>query len=1524
MRLSLADLYAALAGDGANFPDLPLAAEGIHIRRGPGELLILDVCRDKDAAPFSYRCLLQAEQTLAAALGVEDLAIAVHGPAALQTAEDMEPWIAYHAGRPGSFEAQIFRRGHLRETEGEELAWFLPAGIYEILRKRGKQWLEKFWQAVCPDLPPISVRPQGKKEEPETPAPFSEIIAPEKDAALAFSAPLSASLPASPTAPKASAKRGSAASHNHSKKAIPGLIWGRPRQDLPLTPLASLSRETDMLRARGSLEDFDARQMKSGRYLLSFLLVDGQAALRCQLWTEEKEVESLSTAILAAPYLEVTAAVEWNERWEQDYQARLFSIAEATAPGGREDQAVEKRVELHLHSKFSAKDAIATPGDLVRLAAQFGHPAVAITDHGGVQGFPEAAEAMRALAEKGQKIKLIYGMEGYLVDDGTPLFIAPSEKAAGACHSLAMACCCWQGEELSDFFGLRWTLDEKGRRSEPQRLELHGLAEHKDEAKPSAKDSQKEGTETEIPQALYQIRDFLEDTALVMPDALPEINRLRHLGIPSDAAAVRCHLNPCLLDLPHLAVLQPSGPEQTESRTGSPASKNAAEAPAAPGDEADASPAGERVMPDSLPQDAAAAAWAEGNGYHLTALQTLLQTDSAALEARFTRWAGAFDTALQRLAATSWKELNKLAGAVDDAMLRARKVKPYHIILLVENLLGLYHLYRLVSLSNIEHFYSRPRIPRSLLRYYREGLLLGSACVYGEVFWHLLGEWRAAGGQPAAVRQTLQSPSWRERASFYDYLEIQPLGNNAFLMLKAENQVHSQADLQTLNKLILELGDHCGVPVCATCDVHFLNKEDALYREIVMHGMGFSGEEQPAPLYFRSTEEMLEEFAYLGERREEVVIANPRHIAARIQPDILPFPDGSFPPIVTSAEEDIRRIAWESAQAMYGRDGVLPESIAQRLEIELDSVISNGYAIMYYIAHKLVKKSNDDGYIVGSRGSVGSSLLATFCGISEVNPLPPHYICPHCHHYEEVTSGDCGSGYDLPPRDCPECGTPMRRDGQDIPFATFLGFHGDKQPDIDLNFSGEYQGRAHSYIEEMFGSSHTFRAGTIQGYADKQSAALVYHYYEDKGENRGRNQIQHLARAIQGIKVSTGQHPGGIVVVPHNREVFDFTPIQYPAEDKSKGIITTHFDFNSMHDTILKIDALGHDDPTMLKMLSDMTGVDILDIPIPDERVMQLFETTAAIGIEPEKSTIGSATIGLPEVGTMLARAMIQETHPVSFYDLVQLSGLSHGTNVWAGNAQDLIRAGTANIHEVIGCRDSIMTTLIYNGVAPEHAFKIMESVRKGRGLKPEQEAEMREHQVPEWYIESCRKIKYLFPKAHAAAYSISTQRVAWFKVYHPEAFYAAWFTVRGDDFSADSDLLPAPQIAAKRAELRQHFSQIEKKDEKKFYILELVEEMQTRGIDFLPLDLEASEAHKFSSPKKGWIRPPFDVIPGISRAMGEQIVAARQAGGPFRNVEELRRRAGLGDAAIEALRSHGLLEKIPESAQVSLFDFSS
>jgi len=1026
------------------------------------------------------------------------------------------------------------------------------------------------------------------------------------------------------------------------------LILGKKRFVEEISSISSVTAESDKIALEGKVIAIETREIKSGKILVMFDITDFSNSITVKFFAEKAKFEEIEPKLKKGIWVRVLGNAQYDKftREVSVFANGIYKVEHI----GRQDLSESKRVELHLHTQMSAMDGVSSASDLVKRAAEWGHKAIAITDHGVLQGYPEAYAA-----GKKNNIKIIYGVEGYLVDD-----------------------------------------------------------------------------------------------------------------------------------------------------TG-----------------------------------------------------------------------------------------------IDPEELDIKKTKTYHIIILVKNYVGLKNLYHLVSDAHLKYFYKRPRMLRSLIEKYREGLIIASACEAGELYRAVVA------GEPDQKLESI--------ASFYDYLEIQPVGNNLY-MIRA-GMAKDEEQIRDFNRKIVSIADKLNKKVIATGDVHFLDPWDEVFRRILMAGQGFSDADNQAPLYLKTTNEMLDEFSYLGtDKAYEVVVRTPNEIADMVE-ELEPIPQKTYPPSIEGAEEQIEQLSWSKAKELYGEN--LPKIVKDRLDKELNSIIKNGFSVMYIIAQKLVWKSLSDGYLVGSRGSVGSSFVATMTGITEVNPLPAHYLCPNCKHSEFPNmAGLCGC--DMPKKDCPECGTEMQGLGYDIPFETFLGFDGDKEPDIDLNFSGDYQPVAHKYTEELFGVGHVFRAGTIATIAEKTAYGFVKKYIDSKEQVLYNAEINRLSAGCSGVRRTTGQHPGGVIVVPADKEIYDFCPIQRPADDVGTDIITTHFDYHFIHGTLLKLDILGHDDPTVIRMLEDLTGLDAKTIPIGDPATMDLFLSTKSLGIKPEDIHSEVGTFAVPEFGTKFVRQMLIDTKPKTFSELIRISGLSHGTDVWLGNAQDLIKAGTATLPEVICARDDIMIYLIDKGLVPKTAFKIMEDVRKGKGLKPEYEDAMRENNVPEWYIDSCKKIKYMFPKAHAAAYVMMAFRIAYFKVHYPEAFYTTFFTVRGDDFDQAIMTHGKEMVEQYIKEYEEKGNNVTAKEKGTLSLLEVVNEMYARGIKFLPIDIYDSEATKFQI-REGGILPPFNSIQGMGNAAAQSIVDARKDG-KFSTIDDFQMRTKVSKTLIEVMEQAGCFEGIPKSNQISMF----
>ncbi len=1126
---------------------------------------------------------------------------------------------------------------------------------------------------------------------------------------------------------------------------------------------------------------------------------------------------------------------------EIEYSMRPTSISKVSRII-RRDNAPKKRVELHLHTTMSQMDGMIIPEEALRRAQYWGHPAVAITDHGNVQGFPDA---MLEADKTGMKV--IYGMEAYFVDDEARAVYGDCELGFDGefvVFDIETTGLSTSGDAITEIGAVLISNGEvtetfseyvDPERHIPENItELTGIS---DETVANA---------PKINEVLPRFLEFCGGRPLVAHNANFDTGFLR-------AAASKYHIP---FENAYIDTLAMSRYVNTE------------------------------LSRHTL--DTVAAFYGHDKFDHHRAFE-----DAKVCAFIFLKMA-------ERISKEGIKDIPEMVKMMSEHADPLR-LPSYHQIILVKNQTGLKNLYKLISQSYLKYYKRNPRIPKTLLEEHRDGLIIGSACEAGELYRAILDS------KPEAEIERI--------AKFYDYFEIQPLSNNAFML--DDNKVNGIEELKENNRKIIALGEKLGKPVVATCDAHFMDPEDEVYRQILQKGMKFSDADRETKLYFRTTEEMLEEFSYLGEEKAyEVVVENTNLIADMIG-EVRPIPKGTYTPNIEGADDELRQLCYNRANDWYCYEGKIPELVMERLDRELNSIIKNGYAVLYIIAQKLVSYSESQGYLVGSRGSVGSSIVASFAGISEVNPLPPHYRCPICR-YSEFHKDEFNSGFDMEDKDCPNCHKKMLVDGHDIPFETFLGFYGDKSPDIDLNFSGDVQGKVHKYTEELFGAENVFRAGTLGTIASKTAYGFVMKYLEDKGKMLTRADIGRYCVRCTGVKRSTGQHPGGIIVVPSEYEVYDFTPVQHPADDPDSNIITTHFAFSYLHDTILKLDELGHDIPTKYKMLERYTGTSVMDVPMNDRQVYQLFESSKPLGINKEEDEPG--TYGLPELGTPFVMQMLVDCKPKNFGDLLQISGLSHGTGVWLGNAQELIKNGTCDISTVIGCRDDIMLRLIRYGLDSSLSFKIMEKVRKGKGVDPDQEAAMLEKGVPEWYIDSCKRIKYMFPKAHAAAYVMSAIRLAWYKINYPVEFYAAYFTAAPDGFDGET-VLSGP--AAVRDIIKEYSAKgtgASQKEATMLSAMQIVNEYYMRGLKFLPVNIHKSAATAFL-PENGKMRLPFMCLSGLGGGAAEKLAAARDSfGDEVFSIEELRDRSGVTKSVIEVLRKNGVLDGIDESNQLSMF----
>ena len=1265
-------------------------------------------------------------------------------------------------------------------------------------------------------------------------------------------------------------QKGSQNEYYKKKPSNPDVLYGRDFDEEPM-PIEQVDSALGEIVIAGMIRKVDEREIRNERTILMFDLTDFTDTITVKMFIANAQLPEVKEYIKKGNFIKVKG-VAALDRYDQEISiTSVWGIRKSQDNREvRNDLSLHKRVELHCHTKMSDMDGVSSVSDIIKQAIRWGHKGIAITDHGVVQAFTDAYHTMEDLKgkykKKGEELdfKIIYGVEAYLVDDTRQIVI----------NSM--------GQNFNDTFVV-FDLETTGFSAEVDRIIEIGAVKIKNG---EIVDNFSKFVNPKIPipfriEKLTGINDSMVMEAEPIEKILPEF-----LEFCGDAVMVA-----------HNAGFDTSFIINNAERLG--------------------------IKYDPTIMDTVLLAQFVIPNLHNYKLDTLCKHLAVSLENHHRAVDDAQATAYIYLKMVKMLEerdifdLDKLneAGKLDDEAIK--KLYQYHCIILASSEQGRINLYRLISASHLQYFSRFPKIPKSLVNKYREGLIIGSACEAGELFRAMVN-----GRSEAEIARIV---------SFYDYLEVQPIGNNRFMIEKDDYYVKNEEDLRDLNRRIIALGEKFSKPVVATCDVHFLNPEDEIYRRIIMAGKGFDDADNQAPLYLHTTEEMLHEFDYLGsDKAYEIVVENTNKILNMCE-DIIPVRPDKRPPVIENSDQMLRTICENRALELYGNP--LPEIVKERLDRELNSIISNGYSVMYIIAQKLVWKSNDDGYLVGSRGSVGSSFAATMAGITEVNPLSPHYLCPKCY-YNEFDSEDVkkfagGAGCDMPDKICPRCGHKLNKMGFDIPFETFLGFKGNKEPDIDLNFSNEYQSKAHSFTEVIFGKGQTFKAGTIGTVAEKTAYGYVFNYFKDKSEKEGRPivkrrcEIERIAEGCVDIRRTTGQHPGGIVVLPIGDEIHSFTPVQHPANDCTTSIVTTHFDYHSIDHNLLKLDILGHLDPTMIRMLQDLTGIDPLEIPLDSKEVMSLFKDTSALGITP--ADIGGCklgALGIPEFGTDFAMQMLIDTKPQYFSDLVRIAGLSHGTDVWLGNAQVLLKEGKATISTAICTRDDIMIYLIQKGIESETAFTIMEKVRKGKGLTEEQETIMREHDVPDWYIWSCKKIKYMFPKAHAAAYVMMAWRVAYCKVFYPLAYYCAYFSIRANAFDYEKMAMGRDKLEyfIDDYKNKKSLGTITNTEEDELKDMRIVQEMYARGYDFIPIDIYKAKARSFQI-IDGKIMPSFKVIDKVGEVAGEGIEIAARAG-EFLSKDDLRARAKVGQTVIDKLNDLGLLGSMADSNQLSLFDF--
>lgn len=1219
---------------------------------------------------------------------------------------------------------------------------------------------------------------------------------------------------------------------------------GKPIQIENIKPIESIIEEEFKVAIEGVIFDINLKELKSGRHIVELKVTDYTDSLVLKMFTRKnKDDLDHFKALSVGKWVRAQGRIE-EDTFVRDLVMMMSDIEEIKKTP-KQDKAEDKRVEFHLHTSMSQMDGIPNISAYVEQAAKWGHQALAVTDHNVVQAFPDAHNA----AEK-HGIKMIYGMEGMLVDDGVPIAYKPTDRnlkdATYVVFDVETTGLSNQYDKIIELAAVKVhngeIIDKFERFSNPhERLSetIINLTHITDDMLTDA---------PEIEEVLTEFKEWVGDAIFVAHNASFDMGFI-------DTGYERLGFGPSTNGV--IDTLELSRTINTEY--------------------------GKHGL-NFL---------AKKYGVELTQHHRAIY-DTEATAYIFIKMV----QQMKELGVNNHLEINKKLTN-EDAYKRAR---PSHVTLIVQNQEGLKNLFKIVSASLVKYYYRTPRIPRSLLNEYREGILIGTACDEGELF--------------TAVMQKDQSEV-EKIAKFYDFIEVQPPALYQDLMDR--ELIRDNETLTQIYKRLIDAGKSANIPVIATGNAHYLYEHDAIARKILIASQpGNPLNRSTLPeAHFRTTDEMLDDFHFLGEEKAyEIVVTNTNELANKIE-KVVPIKDKLFTPRMDGANEEIRELSYSNAKKLYGED--LPQIVIDRLEKELDSIIGNGFSVIYLISQRLVKKSLDDGYLVGSRGSVGSSFVATMTEITEVNPLPPHYICSHCKTSEFFDDGSVGSGFDLPDKKCPTCGNELIKEGQDIPFETFLGFKGDKVPDIDLNFSGEYQPNAHNYTKVLFGEDKVFRAGTIGTVAEKTAFGFVKGYLNDQGIHKRGAEIDRLVKGCTGVKRTTGQHPGGIIVVPDYMDIYDFTPIQFPADDQSAAWMTTHFDFHSIHDNVLKLDILGHDDPTMIRMLQDLSGIDPKTIPVDDKETMQIFSGPESLGVTEDEILCKTGTFGVPEFGTGFVRQMLEDTKPTTFSELVQISGLSHGTDVWLGNAQELIRQGICDLSSVIGCRDDIMVYLMYAGLEPSMAFKTMEFVRKGRGLTDEMVEAMKENNVPDWYLDSCRKIKYMFPKAHAAAYVLMAVRIAYFKVHHPLYYYAAYFTIRASDFDLITMIKDKTSIRNTVKDMYSRYMDLGKKEKDVLTVLEIMNEMAHRGFRLQPISLEKSQAFDFIIEGDTLI-PPFISVPGLGENVAQRIVEAREEG-PFLSKEDLNKKAGLSQKVIDYLDELGSLPDLPDKAQLSIFD---